>query len=201
MKKNKSPLSLRTSKKLKNKLNKMATKDDKSISEFLVVKIKKEYEYAKQLKELDDACEIINNIAEIMERIILDENSNPYDEFCNDFILQSFYTVKHLSGNIDVDIPCLDTGYDGTKTEHISVRAKREIIKKLDYIADVYECKKSDIMPLLLSKKKDSSMIPDAPDIIKCFCYITDIRNYFYEKHIDVKDFEKEYGRLWKIMQ
>lgn len=197
MKKNKSPLSLRTSKKLKNKLNELATEADISMSEFLVVKIKQEYEYAKQLQELDDACEIIDNIARIMERIILDENSNPYDEFCNDFILQSFYMVKHLSGNIDVDIPCLDTGYDGTKTEHISVRTKRGIIKKLDYIADVYECKKSDIMPLLLSKKKDNSIIVD---VIKCFCYITDIRNYFYEKHIDAEDFEKECDRLWGIM-
>lgn len=195
--KNKSLLSLRTNKPLKKKLDKLTSEKDMSMSEFLVTRIEQEYEYVKQLQELDDACEVLDDIAKIMEHIILDENNHPYDEFYNDFILQSFYMVKHLSGNINVDPPCLDTRYDGNKTEHISVRTKRGTIKKLDYIVDFYECKKSDIIPLLLSKKKNNSIIADA---IKCFCYITDIRNYFYEKHIDDKDFEKECDRLWKIM-
>ena len=197
MKNNNSPLSLRTSKPLKTKLNRLASKNDMSTSEFLITRIEQEYEYVKQLQELYDICAMIDNIATIMERIILDENNNPYDEFYNDSVLQSFYMLKKLSGNIDDEPPYLYAGYDGTKTEHISVRIKHETGKKLDYIADFYKCKKSDIIPLLLSKKKDISIIDAA---LKCFCYITDIRNYFYDKHIDAKDFEKEYDILWKIM-
>ena len=197
MKSNNSPLSLRTSKNLKTKLNRLASKKDMSTSEFLIARIEHEYEYVTQLQKLYDICAMIDNITRIMERIILDENNNPYDEFCNDFVLQSFYMLKNLSGNIDVEPPYLDTGYDGTKTEHISVRIKHETGKKLDYIADFYKCKKSNIIPLLLSKKRDSSIIAD---VQACFCYITDIRNYFYEKHIDAEDFEKEYDILWKIM-
>lgn len=198
MKKYNSPVSLRVSKKLKKKLERLANKDDMNMTEFLVAKIEQEYDYADYLSKLDDACEIMNNIVEILQYTMLDKNNNPYDEFSAD-IIELFYVVKNLPDNIDIISSYLDTKHnedDGSKIKHISLRLKHRTIKKLNYIADLYDCKKSDVIPLLLKGKDTSIMI----DISRCFCYITDIRNYFYKKHIDNKDFEKEYNTLWKLL-
>lgn len=197
MNKSTSPLSLRTSKKLKTKLIKLASKKGMNLSEFLIAKIKEEYEYIQALQKFICAYKLIDNIVKILNDRILDKHNTPYDEFNNDFLLSKFYTIKDLRDNICIKFVLFDTGYDCTKTEHISVRTTCKTIEKLNYIAYFYECKKSDIILLILSKNKNNKIIAD---IMKCFCYITDIINYFYEKYIDDENFEKEYKSLLKIV-
>lgn len=198
MKKDKLSVSVRTSKRLKDKVKKLADKKDMNMNKFLVKKIEQEYNYASYLNKLDDACEVMNNIVEILKYTMLDKNNNPYDEFSAD-IIELFYIVKNLPDNIDILSSYLDTKYNEDnrrKTEHISLRLKDETADKLNDIEDLYNCNTSDVIPLLLTKTDTSIMT----DIARYFCYITDIRNYFYEKHIDNKDFEKEYNTLWQML-
>lgn len=197
MKRYNQPLSFRTSKKIKYKLNKKVKDSDMNKSQFITDKIINEHKYVKQLQKFEKAYEIIDNITIILSNIILDENSRPYNEFYNDNILKSFYNVKCIADNTDFISPCFKTKYDGSKTEHISVRLDQKTLKKLDYITNFYNCKKSGIIPLLLQGNKDTCVISS---LSECFCYITDINNYFYEKHINVPDFEKEYNLLWKTI-
>jgi len=190
-----SPLSFRISKKVKTQLHKDAEADGLNISQFLIAKIKQKYKYIKHLENIYEAYETIYDISDILSKIILDRNNKPYDEFNNDDILKPFYRVKNLADNADFIFPDLKTKYDGSKTEHISLRLDPDTSKKLNYIAEFYNCKKSGIITLMLLDNKH--LIPDAV-LPECFCCITDIKNYFYEKHIDAVDFEKEYDLLWK---
>lgn len=190
------PLSFRVSKKVKKKLNKQAECHNTTKSQFITDKIAQEYKYIKQLKKFGKTYEIIDNIIFILSHIILDRNNNPYDEFDNDNILTPFYEVINLAGNSGFMPCCGKPKYDGSKTEHISIRPDPKTSKKLNYILKFYDCKISSLIPLLLDNKH---MAADTV-LSKYFCYLTDIKNYFYEKHIDVPDFEKEYNLLWKLL-
>lgn len=197
MKKTIPPLSFRTCKRVKKQLTRQAEAAGMNISQFLIGRINQKYKYVQQLEKFYSAYEIIDDISDILSFIILDRNNTPYDEFNNDSILGPFYTTRHLAGNARFIPSSSKIKYDGSKTEHISLRLDHNTSKKLNYIADFYNCKKSSIIPLLLQGNKDE--MADSV-LAECFCYITDIRNYFYEKHIDVKDFEKEYDLLWKTL-
>lgn len=195
MKNHNSPLSFRISRKVKKALRKQAEADCLNMSQFLTVKIKQKYKYVRKILDFYEAYQIIYDIQDILSDIILDGNNQPYDEFNNDNVLKPFYTIKCLAGKADFIPPSSVVKYDGSKTEHISLRLDSEPAKKLHYIAKFYNCKKSSVIPFLLQDNK--YIIPDAI-LSECFCYLTDIRNYFYEKHIDATDFEKEYNLLWK---
>lgn len=197
MKKTIPPLSFRTCKRVKKQLTRQSEAAGMNISQFLIIKINQKYKYVQQLEKFYRTYEIIDDISDILSLIILDKNNTPYDEFNNDSILEPFYTTRHLAGNARFIPSSSKTKYDGSKTEHISLRLDHNTSKKLNYIADFYNYKKSSIIPLLLQDSKDE-MADSA--LAECFCYITDIRNYFYEKHIDDADFEKEYDLLWEIL-
>lgn len=195
MKKTSSPLSFRISRKVKKELIKKAEADCLNMSQFLTVRIKQKYKYVKKALDFYEAYQIIYDISNMLSNIILDRNNQPYDEFNNDNVLKIFYTITCLAGNADFIPPSSVVKYNGSKTEHISLRLDSGTAKKLHYIAKFYNCKKSSVIPFLLQDNK--YIIPDAI-LPECLCYLTDIRNYFYEKHIDATDFEKEYNLLWK---
>lgn len=197
MKKPIPPLSFRICKKVKKQLIRQAEAAGMNISQFLIGRINQKYKYVQQLENFYRAYEIIDDISDILSLIILDSNNTPYDEFNNDSILKPFYTTRHLAGNASFIPSSSKTKYDGSKTEHISLRLDHNTSEKLNYITDFYNCKKSSIIPLLLQGSKDE--VADSA-LTECFCYITDIRNYFYEKHIDAADFEKEYTLLWETL-
>lgn len=191
------PLSLRTSKKTKNKLHIKARKNNMNISQFIINQILQEDKRIKKLKNFNKAYDTIKRITTLLDSIIFDQQNSPYDEFCNDLLLSRYYTLKKLSAGIYTELYTMPEE-DGKKTELISVRLDKKDIKRLENIADFYNCKKSSIAPVLLLEKKDIDIIYC---ISTCFCYITDIMDYFYEKHIDIKDFEREYKLLWKILE
>lgn len=187
-------LSLRVSNNSKTNLNNLATKANMNMSKFIITKIEQEYDYVKQMQTFTDICKLIEHIIDILNLIILDEFNNPYDEFNNDFLLYVFYEIKKLSINFHYDFSYFDIEYNGNKTEHISVRINCKINKKLKYITNFYNCKKSDIISLISLREKNNKIIPN---VLKCLCYITDVKNYFYEKHMNFEDFERTYVTLW----
>lgn len=165
------------------------------MSQSIIAMIEEKYRYIKELQKIDEVSEIIYDIYNILSDIILDKNEKPREEFNNDTILKPFYNVKHLVENADFDIPDSTTKLDSNKKEHISLRLCHETNKQLDCIAEFYGCNKSNVIPLLLLGDKDVKIDSTLPE---CFCYLTDIKNYFYENHIDNVDFESEYDLLWK---
>ena len=168
MKKTDSPLSFRVSKEIKSKVKKQAKSHNMSISQFLIFKIIQEYEHVKQLQNFDKAYEIIDAINITLSNIILDKNDYPYNEFFNDDILNPFYSVKQFADNSDFEQTYYKTKHTRTKKEQISLRLDNNTAKKLNHITKFYNCKKSTIIPLLLSKKDNTNI---KSSVLKSFCF------------------------------
>lgn len=189
-------LSLRTTTELKNKLDKLAAQENTSKSKFLINRIDREYKYIQELKKVNDALCTIINISGILTGIIFDKNNIPFKEFDNENIIIYYNKITELIDGIK--IPAAPSPKNNaSKTKHISIRISNSTSRKLNVITDFYKCLTPQIVPLLLSSKRDMNIITI---LLECFCYISDIQNYFYEKHLINKEFEKEYSTLWEKM-
>lgn len=146
-------LSLRTTNSLKNKLNTLAKEEKMNKSEFFTCRINQEYKYVIQLQKIQEAFCIVHNIFGILTKMMFDKHYILIEEFENEFVLKCYDEIKNSIDDISVSFNYVPKT-DGNKEKHISVRLNHNVLEKLNDIAKFYNCNKSDIVPILLSKKK-----------------------------------------------